>query len=156
MTDKYFTYTRVLRAALPYVRESITWLTGAAARSSAPGLGNYAAPNGALHAIMGPLAAELAPVRIKCVASGLTRTGFWRSIGTVFAPPLTCSDARTQSLSASAPPMISISSVVIAAWRARLYLSDSLAIMSFALRVAESIAVICAPKKPACVSSRAR
>ncbi len=47
-----------------------------------------------------------------------------------------------QAPSASAPPMISISSVVIAAWRARLYCSVSFAIMSRAFFVAESIAVM--------------
>jgi len=60
------------------------------------------------------------------------------------------------SLSASAPPMISMSSLVIAAWRARLYCSVRRAMASFALRVAESIAVICAPKKPAWHSRSAR
>jgi NAD(P)-dependent dehydrogenase (short-subunit alcohol dehydrogenase family) len=62
-------------------RQSVTWLTGAAARSALPGMSNYAASNGALHAIMGPLAMELLPVRINCVASGLARTNFWRNLG---------------------------------------------------------------------------
>src|SRR5690606_36233761 len=47
--------------------------------------------------------------------------------------------------SASAPAMISMSSVVIAAWRLRLYWMVSLLISSPALRVALSIAVIDAP-----------
>lgn len=47
--------------------------------------------------------------------------------------------------SASAPAMISMSSVVIAAWRLRLYWMVSLLISSPALRVALSIAVIEAP-----------
>lgn len=78
---KLLSYTRVLRAALPYVTQSVTWLTAAAARSALPGLSGYAAPNGALHAMLGPLAMELAPVRINCISPGLTRTAFWDRLG---------------------------------------------------------------------------
>jgi len=53
--------------------------------------------------------------------------------------------SREKSYSASAPEMISISSLVIIAWRVRLYLSVCLRIISPALRVALSIADICAP-----------
>lgn len=81
MNGKFIYYTRALRAAWGKVKQSITWLTGAAARTAFPGLSNYAAPNGALHAMMGPLALELAPVRINCVAAGLTRTNFWSALG---------------------------------------------------------------------------
>ena len=31
--------------------------------------------------MLGPLALELAPVRINCVAAGLTRTNFWNRLG---------------------------------------------------------------------------
>ena len=58
--------------------------------------------------------------------------------------------------SASAPEMISISSLVIMAWRVRLYCSVSLSITSPALRVAESMALILAPISPATFSSSAR
>jgi NAD(P)-dependent dehydrogenase (short-subunit alcohol dehydrogenase family) len=81
MNEKFLYYTRALRAGLGKVRQSITWLTGAAARTALPGLSGYAAPNGALHAMMQPLAIELAPVRINCVASGLVRTHFWSNLG---------------------------------------------------------------------------
>ncbi|MGH9160290.1 MAG: SDR family oxidoreductase [Vicinamibacteraceae bacterium] len=81
MNEKFLFYTRALRLAWGQIRESVTWLTGAAARVAQPGLSNYAAPNGALHAMIGSLAMELAPVRINCVAAGLTRTGFWRHLG---------------------------------------------------------------------------
>ncbi len=53
------------------------------------------------------------------------------------------------SWSALAPPMISISSVVIAAWRARLYCRVSLPIISSAFLVAASIAVMRAPSSEA-------
>jgi NAD(P)-dependent dehydrogenase (short-subunit alcohol dehydrogenase family) len=81
MNEKFLQYTRALRSALGKVRRSVTWLTGAAARTALPGMSNYAAPNGALHAMMAPLAMELAPVRINCVAAGLTRTDFWNKLG---------------------------------------------------------------------------
>ena len=53
--------------------------------------------------------------------------------------------AKLEITDASAPEMISISSLVICAWRVRLYLSVCRRIMSPALRVALSIADICAP-----------
>lgn len=79
--NKLLTYTRALRAALPYVSESVTWLTAAAARTALAGLSGYAAPNGALHAMLAPIAMEIAPVRINCVAPGLARTAFWDALG---------------------------------------------------------------------------
>ena len=57
-------YTRALRVGWRDVKQSVTWLTGAAARTALAGMSNYAASNGALHAMTGPLAMELAPVRI--------------------------------------------------------------------------------------------
>jgi NAD(P)-dependent dehydrogenase (short-subunit alcohol dehydrogenase family) len=81
INEKFLYYTRALRTSLGRVKESVTWLTGAAARTAFPGLSNYAVPNGALHAMIGPLALELAPVRINCVAAGLTRTNFWNRLG---------------------------------------------------------------------------
>ena len=53
------------------------------------------------------------------------------------------------SFKALATPMISISSVVIAAWRARLYCSVSRSIISDAFLVAESMAVMRAPSSEA-------
>jgi hypothetical protein len=64
--------------------------------------------------------------------------------------------AVCQPLRASAPPMISISSVVIAAWRARLKTSVRRSIISAALPDAASIAVMRAPCSDAIDSSSAR
>src|SRR5262249_15890137 len=58
--------------------------------------------------------------------------------------------------SASAPEMISISSLVIIAWRVRLYMSVCLRIISPALRVALSIALMRAPCSDAAFSNNAR
>ena len=54
---------------------------------------------------------------------------------------------RRAAWTASAPEMISMSSLVMEAWRERFICKVSFLIMSPALRVALSIAVICEPKK---------
>lgn len=79
--ERLLNYARVLRAALDFVRESVSWLTGAAAPTVIPGLSNYSQASGALHAMIGQLALELAPVRINCAALGLTRTKVWDHLG---------------------------------------------------------------------------
>src|SRR5207249_1368901 len=58
--------------------------------------------------------------------------------------------------SASAPLTISINSLVMAAWRARLYSRESRPMISVAFLVAESIAVMRAPCSLASDSSSAR
>ncbi len=63
----------------------------------------------------------------------------------ILSRQMSVSKSAGLSHSASAPEMISISSLVIIAWRERLYVSVCRRIMSPALRVALSIADICAP-----------
>lgn len=75
---KFWPFQRVTLAALPHLREgSITWITGAAARAAIPGMAALAAGNGALHAMLGPLARELAPVRVNAVSPGFVDTPYW-------------------------------------------------------------------------------
>lgn len=75
---KYWAYQRVTMAALRHLREgSITWVTGAAARAAIPGMSALAASNGALHAMVGPLARELAPIRVNAVSPGFVDTPYW-------------------------------------------------------------------------------
>ncbi len=81
---------------------------------------------------------EVAAGRGGGVSSGLLGLGGGAAVAMVFV-------SSFELYSASAPEMISTSSVVIAAWRWRLYLIDNLLIMSPALRVALSIAVIWTP-----------
>lgn len=75
---KFWQFQHATMAALPHMSEgSITWVTGAAARAAIPGMAAMAAGNGALHAMVGPLARELAPVRMNAVSPGFIDTPYW-------------------------------------------------------------------------------
>lgn len=76
---KFWPCMRVTLAALPRLRGggSITWITGAAARAAIPGMSAIAATNGALHAMLGALARELAPLRVNAVSPGFIDTPYW-------------------------------------------------------------------------------
>jgi NAD(P)-dependent dehydrogenase (short-subunit alcohol dehydrogenase family) len=56
---------------------SITFLTSISARMAHPGTAGLAAINGALEAMLGALARELAPTRINAVAPGVVDTAWW-------------------------------------------------------------------------------
>jgi NAD(P)-dependent dehydrogenase (short-subunit alcohol dehydrogenase family) len=58
-------------------RGSITFITGAAARRAVPAMVPYAAINGAIEAMVGPMALALAPIRVNAVAPGIIDTPFW-------------------------------------------------------------------------------
>ncbi len=75
---KFWQVQRATQAALPHMTQgSITWISGAAARAAIPGMSALAASNGALHAMVGPLARELAPIRINAVSPGFIDTPYW-------------------------------------------------------------------------------
>jgi NAD(P)-dependent dehydrogenase (short-subunit alcohol dehydrogenase family) len=73
---KFWGYWRVIRALAPKLSAhgSITLVTGAAARAALPGTSGLAAVNGALEAMAGVLAVELAPRRVNTVSPGMTAT----------------------------------------------------------------------------------
>ncbi|MFJ9446149.1 SDR family oxidoreductase [Kitasatospora sp. NPDC101235] len=76
---KFWPQVRVLQAALPHLREdgSVTLITAASARAAIPGTAGLAAINGALEAMVPPLAVELAPLRVNAVSPGVIDTPWW-------------------------------------------------------------------------------
>jgi NAD(P)-dependent dehydrogenase (short-subunit alcohol dehydrogenase family) len=79
---KFWPYLRILRTALPKLRRegSVTLVTAASARAAFPGTAGLAAINGALEAMVPPLAVELAPLRINAVSPGVIDTPWWYAV----------------------------------------------------------------------------
>jgi NAD(P)-dependent dehydrogenase (short-subunit alcohol dehydrogenase family) len=59
---------------------SITLLGAITARAAMPGTAGIAAINGAVEALVKPLAAELAPIRVNGVSPGLVDTPWWNGL----------------------------------------------------------------------------
>lgn len=76
---KFFAQLRVVRAALPKLapQASVTLVTAASSRGALRGTVGLAAVNGALDAVVPPLAAELGPVRVNAVSPGVVDTAWW-------------------------------------------------------------------------------
>ncbi|MFJ5229259.1 SDR family oxidoreductase [Kitasatospora sp. NPDC088391] len=76
---KFWGQLATIQAALPYLSEdgSITLVTSTSARSAMPGTAGLAAVNGALEAMIRPLAVELAPRRVNAVSPGVVDTPWW-------------------------------------------------------------------------------
>ena len=76
---KFFAHVRVVQAAAPHLSEhgTVTFISAASARSAGPGTAGLAAANGAIEAMVPPLAAELAPVRVNAVSPGVIDTDWW-------------------------------------------------------------------------------
>lgn len=79
---KFWAYVSTLQAALPTIRRtgSVTLVTAGSARSAIPATAGLAAINGALEAMIRPLAVELAPLRINAVSPGGIDTPWWHSM----------------------------------------------------------------------------
>jgi NAD(P)-dependent dehydrogenase (short-subunit alcohol dehydrogenase family) len=79
---KFWAHVRVLQAALDALapEASITLVTAGSARAALPATAGLAAINGALEAMVGPLAAELAPRRVNAVSPGVVRTPWWNGM----------------------------------------------------------------------------
>ncbi|MRH85917.1 SDR family oxidoreductase [Nocardia sp. SYP-A9097] len=81
-TQKFWPQVRILKAALPHLNPtgSVTLITAASARAAFAGTAGLAAINGALQAMVPPLAVELAPIRINAVSPGVIDTPWWDRI----------------------------------------------------------------------------
>jgi NAD(P)-dependent dehydrogenase (short-subunit alcohol dehydrogenase family) len=79
---KFWLHLQTLQAALPRLRAggSVTFITASSARSALPGTAGLAAINGALEAMVGPLAVELAPLRVNAVSPGVIDTPWWDGV----------------------------------------------------------------------------
>jgi len=77
--NKFWPYLNAVRLGVGHIRGSgsITLITGAAGRRAIKGTSGLAAVNGALQAIIGPLALEFAPIRVNAVSPGLIATPYW-------------------------------------------------------------------------------
>jgi NAD(P)-dependent dehydrogenase (short-subunit alcohol dehydrogenase family) len=79
---KFWGHVTTVQAVLPHLAEngSITLLGAVTARTGMPGTAGLAALNGAVEALVKPLAAELAPIRVNGVSPGLVDTPWWRGL----------------------------------------------------------------------------
>jgi len=79
---KFFAHVKAIQAALPPLRPdgSVTIVTAVSARAAFPGTAGLAAVNGALETIVGPLAVELAPLRVNAVSPGVIDTHWWNAM----------------------------------------------------------------------------
>ncbi|MBJ6763813.1 SDR family oxidoreductase [Myxococcaceae bacterium JPH2] len=76
---KFWAHLTVVQAALGTLRPdgSVTLVTAASARTAFAGASGLAAINGALEAMVPPLALELAPLRVNAVSPGVINTPWW-------------------------------------------------------------------------------
>jgi len=79
---KFWAHLTTVRAALPRLAPtgSITLIGAISARAAMPGTAGLAAINGAVEAMVKPLANELAPIRVNGVSPGLVDTPWWSGI----------------------------------------------------------------------------
>jgi NAD(P)-dependent dehydrogenase (short-subunit alcohol dehydrogenase family) len=72
---KLFAYLHAIRSA--EVTATITLISAASGHAPNPGTVVLSAVNGAIERIVGPLAAELAPIRVNAVSPGVVDTPWW-------------------------------------------------------------------------------
>lgn len=79
---KFFAHVKAIQAALPHLRPdgSVTLITAASARAAFAGTAGIATVNGALEAMIAPLAVELAPLRVNAVSPGVIDTQWWNGM----------------------------------------------------------------------------
>jgi NAD(P)-dependent dehydrogenase (short-subunit alcohol dehydrogenase family) len=79
---KFWPHITTIQAVLPQLTPdgSITLLSAITARTGMPGTAGIAAVNGAVEALVKPLAAELAPIRVNAVSPGFVDTPWWSGL----------------------------------------------------------------------------
>lgn len=79
---KFWGQLTTIQAALPHLAPtgSITLVSAISARTGMPGTAGLAAVNGAVEALVRPLAAELAPIRVNGVSPGIVDTPWWSGL----------------------------------------------------------------------------
>lgn len=79
---KFWAHLTTVRVALPHLAPggSVTLIGAISARAAMPGTAGLAAINGAIEAMVRPLAAELAPIRVNGVSPGLVDTPWWSGL----------------------------------------------------------------------------
>jgi NAD(P)-dependent dehydrogenase (short-subunit alcohol dehydrogenase family) len=79
---KFWGHITTVQAALPHLDQgsSVTLLGAVTARSGMPGTAGIAAINGAVEALVKPLAVELAPIRVNGVSPGFVDTPWWSGL----------------------------------------------------------------------------
>ncbi|MCI2423153.1 SDR family oxidoreductase [Saccharopolyspora sp. K220] len=79
---KLWGHLTTLQATLPNLAPSgsITLLSAITARASMPGTAGIAALNGAVEALVKPLAVELGPIRVNAVSPGVVDTPWWSGL----------------------------------------------------------------------------
>jgi NAD(P)-dependent dehydrogenase (short-subunit alcohol dehydrogenase family) len=79
---KLWGHLATIQAALPRLAPtgSITLLGAISARAAMPGTAGVAALNGAVEALVKPLAVELAPIRVNGVSPGVVDTPWWNGL----------------------------------------------------------------------------
>jgi NAD(P)-dependent dehydrogenase (short-subunit alcohol dehydrogenase family) len=94
---KFWPQLETVQAALPALapKASITFVTAVSARIARPGTTGLAAINGALEAMVGGLARELAPRRVNAVSPGVIDTAWWRQAPAAVRDAVFDEQART-------------------------------------------------------------
>ncbi|MEU9114831.1 SDR family oxidoreductase [Streptomyces sp. NPDC048483] len=79
---KFWPHITTIQSVLPHLAPdgSITLLGAITARAGMPGTAGIAAINGAVEALVRPLAAELAPIRVNAVSPGFVDTPWWSGL----------------------------------------------------------------------------
>ena len=79
---KFWGHVTTIQAVLPHLAPaaSITLLGAITARAAMPGTAGIAAINGAVEALVMPLAVELAPIRVNGVSPGFVDTPWWSGL----------------------------------------------------------------------------